>query len=366
LANAPATVERALRAARARLPDLFAPGTRLVVGFSGGQDSTCLLHALQRYAHGVELIAAHVDHGLRPDSAADAQRVVALAVSMGIPTEVTRVDVGAYRVRRSVQHAARAARYQALAAVVERVGGAALLVAHTADDQAETVVLNLVRGTGLKGLGGMHLDETLDPSQLGPPVPGLSAMPAVLRLARPLLKVERSTTLAYCAAFGLALVEDASNQSRVFTRNRVRLDVLPVLERFNPAIRQVLARTADLVADDMAALDGLVLDLHAALAHQLAPDVLKYDLLAWRAQPRGLQRRLLRRGLECLLGTLQDVPASPIEDALDLLRSSQPGQAYHLPDGVELVCQLEDFELRRHGAARARRVNTQVRDLPRV
>jgi tRNA(Ile)-lysidine synthase len=212
----------------------------------------------------------------------------------------------------------------------------------------------------------MRLDETLDLGQLGPPLPGLSARPAALRLARPLLKVERSTTLAYCAAFALPLVEDASNQSRVFTRNRVRLDVLPTLERFNPAIRQVLARTADLVADDLAALDALVLDLHAALAHQPAPGVLRYDLLAWRVQPRGLQRRLLRRGLQCLLGTLHDVPASPIEDALDLLRSSQPGQAYHLPDGVELVCQSDAFELRRHGAARARRVNTLARDLPRV
>jgi tRNA(Ile)-lysidine synthetase-like protein len=364
LANAQATVERALRAARARLPDLFSPGTRLVVGFSGGQDSTCLLHALRQYD--VELIAAHVDHSLRPDSAADAERVVALAERIGVASEVTRVDVGAYRVRRSVQHAARAARYQALAAVVERVGGAALLVAHTADDQAETILLNLVRGTGLQGLAGMRLDETLDLGQLGPPVPGLSGTPAAVRLARPLLKVERSTTMAYCTGFGLALVEDASNLSRVFTRNRVRLDMVPVLERFNPAIRQVLARTADLVGDDLAVLDSVVGELHAMLVHQPAPDVLSYDVRAWRAQPRGLQRRLLRRGLECLLGTLEDVPAAPIEDALDLLRSSRGGQAYHLPYGVELVCQENDFELRRHGAAQARRVNTQVRDLPRV
>jgi tRNA(Ile)-lysidine synthase len=364
LANAPATVERALRAASARLPELFASGTRLVVGLSGGQDSTCLVHALRRYD--VELIAAHVDHGLRPDSAADAQRVVALAEQMGVTIEVTRIDVGAYRVRRSVQHAARAARYQALAAVVERVGAAALLVAHTADDQAETVLLNLVRGTGLKGLGGMRVDETLELSQLGPPLPGLSGTPATVRLARPLLKVERATTLAYCAAYGLALVEDASNLSRVFTRNRVRLDLLPTLERFNPAIRQLLARTADLVTDDLVALDSVVGDLHAAIATQPAPDVLSYDLVAWRAQPRGLQRRLLRRGLECLLGTLEDVPAAPIEDALDLLRSSQSGQTYHLPYGVELVCRSKDFELRRHGAARARHGNTQVRDFPRV
>src|SRR5438552_2586492 len=120
---APDRVRAAIRSAAARLPDLFGPGCRLVVGFSGGQDSTCLLHALVRYAPHTELRAVHVDHALRAESASDARRVVDLAEGLGVPAEVVRVDVGAYRRGLkgwSVQQPARAARYQALAALAAR------------------------------------------------------------------------------------------------------------------------------------------------------------------------------------------------------------------------------------------------------
>jgi tRNA(Ile)-lysidine synthase len=365
LASPIATVREALLAARRRMPDLFEPGTRLVVAFSGGQDSTCLLHALHTLQPDLQLLAAHVDHALRPDSAASANRARALAERIGVSAVSVRVDVAAYRRGQSVQAAARAARYQGLAATVQEHHAAALLVAHTADDQAETVLLNLMRGSGLRGLAGMRADERIDPRQLGPSVAGVQ-VPASVRVARPLLAVERAITLAYCAAIGQPVVEDASNQSRAYTRNRVRLDLLPLLERFNPAIRAVLARTAELAADDVAALDAIVAQLHQQLARQPAPDVLAYELAIFRAQPRALQRRLLRYGLGSLLGTLDDVPAAPIEDAVELLRSAQPGQAYHLPHGVELVTYADSFELRRYGGARRRTTITWGSAAPRV
>jgi tRNA(Ile)-lysidine synthase len=340
-----------------RLPDVFAPGSRLVVGFSGGQDSTCLLHALTHSHLDLEIVAAHVDHALRVDSASDAQRVAELARGLGVAVEVRRVDVGVYRQALpgwSVQQAARAARYQALATVVNSFDAAALLVAHTADDQAETLLINLLRGAGLTGVAGMRMDETIRPAQLGPPVTELGALPETVRLVRPLLKVARATTLAYCAELGLRLVEDASNQSRAYTRNRVRLDLLPVLEGFNPAIRTVLARTADLAAEDVAALEMLVDELHASLSSAPELDVLEYDRRLWSVQPRALQRRLLRRGLESLLGDLVDVRAAPIDDALDVLQSGTPSQTYHLPYGVEVCILASTFRLRLHGSARPR------------
>src|SRR5207249_1329542 len=153
--------------------------------------------------------------------------------------EVVRVDVAAFRHKRSLQDAARAARYQALAALVQQHEARALLVAHTLDDQAETVLLNLLRGASLRGLAGMRSDTALH------------NLPLDVRVARPLLKIDRATTQAYCAFFGQPVVEDPSNQSRAYTRNRVRLDLLPVLERFNPAVRSVLSRTAELAADDV-------------------------------------------------------------------------------------------------------------------
>jgi tRNA(Ile)-lysidine synthase len=343
-------VRRELRAAVVRLADVFGPGTRLVVGFSGGQDSSCLLHALVQTQPQLQLTAVHVDHALRADSADAARQVSDLASAIGVACDVTRIDVAAYRTtfrRASMQQAARAARYQALAAAADRHQAAALLVAHTADDQAETLLLNLLRGTGLLGLAGMRMDDTLDLARLGPPVASEFESNTTLRLVRPLLRVPRAATLAYCAHFGLNVVEDASNRTRAYTRNRVRLDLLPLLEQFNPAIRTVLARTAELAGDDVAALDHVVTELYARVAHDH-----EFDLLRFRAQPRALQRRLLRMGLEAVLGQLTDVPDAPIEDALDLVQTGRAGQAYHLPYGVELCVRSEAFTLRLGGGAR--------------
>jgi tRNA(Ile)-lysidine synthase len=306
-----------------------------VVGYSGGQDSTCLLHAL--HERRLELLAVHVDHGLRPESAADAARVAENAATMGVACRVVRVQVQTSG--GGVQAAARAARYQVLAEVVAEEQARALLMAHTADDQVETVLLNLVRGTGLAGLTGMRLEERW----------------GNLRLARPLLRVERTITLAYCQELGLSVVEDASNQSRLYTRNRVRLDLLPALEAFNPSIRPVLARLADLAAEDEAALDAITeaLFTDGRLARHGEAGTIEVDLAAWAPQPRALRRRLLRRALAALRGDLVDVPAAPIEDALDLLQSGQGGLSYHLPGGIELTTGSQSFVLRLHGRALA-------------
>jgi tRNA(Ile)-lysidine synthase len=371
-------IKRGIRAAASRMPDLFAQGTRIVVGFSGGQDSTCLLHALTHSRLGLDIVAVHVDHALRADSADAAHRVVETGMAIGVSVEVGRVDVAAYRRGLpgwSVQQAARAARYQMLAAVARKTHAAAVLVGHTADDQAETLLINLLRGTGIAGLAGMRIDETIALDSLGPTVvlpkiyAHVQAAPEanVMRVARPLLSIPRATTRAYCDQVGLALVEDPSNQSRTYTRNRVRLDLLPVLEQFNPAIRAVLARTADLAAEDVAVLDALVDQLHARLARSPQSDVVEYDLDVWRAQPRALQRRLLRRGLASLVGGLVDVPAAPIDDALDLVQSGPPARAYHLPYGVELCVLSATFVLRLHGRARPRiRQKTWDVESPRV
>jgi tRNA(Ile)-lysidine synthase len=344
-------VRRAVRTAAIRLPELFARGTRLVVAFSGGQDSTCLLHAMANAHRDLDLLAVHVDHGLRPDSATGAQEVQRRAESLGVSCEVMRVDVGAYRnslKRASLQQAARAARYQALAVAAERHAAAAVLVAHSADDQAETVLLNLIRGAGVLGLAGMPMDDVVDPRRFGPPAVQPSAQ-RPFRLVRPLLRVPRETTLAYCTHLGLSLVEDASNQTRVYTRNRVRLDLLPLLEQFNPAIREVLARTAELATDDLAVLDAAAADQHVVVERDG-----EYDLRAFRAQPRALQRRLLRLGLQALSGRLVDVADATIEDTLDLLQTGQPDQTYHLPHAVEVCIKHQTFVLRRNGHARPR------------
>jgi tRNA(Ile)-lysidine synthase len=332
-----------VRAAAIRVPDVFAPGTRLVVGYSGGQDSTCLLHALAHSHRQLDLLAVHVDHGLRAGSAEEAQRVVALGQAMGVSTRAERVVVPKGR---SVEQAAREARYAVLSAAAEAHNATAVLVAHTADDQAETVLLNLLRGSGLLGLAAMRMDEHRQ---------------GFARVVRPLLRVARATTLAYCEHFGLDIVEDLSNRSRAYTRNRVRLDLLPLLEQFNPTIRGVLARTADLAVEDNAVLDNLA----ANLDDQLRRDH-SYDLRAFRAQPRALQRRLLRLAIHAVVSGLVDVTDAPVEDALDLLQTGQANQTYHLPYGVELLMRTDVFTLRLAGAARQRQRKNLDAAVPRV
>jgi tRNA(Ile)-lysidine synthase len=289
---------------------------------------------------------------------------VSAGAALGIDVTVMRVDVPEYRRRlpgSSVEQAARAARYHALAQAAQASSVTAVCVGHTADDQAETVLLHLLRGAGLAGLGGMRFDEPFDAAQLGPAPAEWAAPARPFRLARPLLRVARSTTLAYCVELGLPVVEDTSNQSRAHTRNRVRLDLLPALEAFNPAIRAVLARTADLAADDVAALDSLVGQLQTGVLQEASSVERVYDLQRWRDQPRALQRRLLRRGLEVLLNTLVDVRAAPIEDALDVLASARPEATYHLPYGVEMRIETTVFRLLRHGRAMAPRRPNKIR-----
>ncbi|GAC1319841.1 MAG: hypothetical protein NVSMB2_15460 [Chloroflexota bacterium] len=346
-------LQRELRAFARRAPDLFDGSRALVLGYSGGQDSTALVHAFAHWRPSLVLRVVHVDHGLRPESAQAAQQVRSAGEALGVTVEVLRVDVPAYRRTLpgySVQQAARAARYHALGHAAAR-DASPVVVAHSADDQIETMLMRLMRGTGLDGLAAMRSDEVMDPDDLAPWPSGWPAAGRPFRLARPLLRVLRSTTLAYCTALSLPVIEDASNRSRMYTRNHVRLDLVPALEAFNPAVRTVLARTAALLADDVDALHALSAQRESSLLQAASEGDRRYDRDAWRTLDRAVQRRVLRRALEHLTNDLADVRAAPIEDALDLLASTSAMATYHLPYGITLIVEPEIFCLRTLGSA---------------
>ncbi|NPA06749.1 MAG: tRNA lysidine(34) synthetase TilS [Chloroflexi bacterium] len=262
----------------------------LVVGVSGGADSLVLAWVLDQL--GYSLIIAHLDHGLRPESADQARAVAEWARAQGWPVVVQRVDVAAQRRGgQSLEDAARQARYTFLFHVAEAHQAQAVAVAHTQDDQAETVLLNLLRGAGLEGLRGMAVVQV--------PTRWHSHLP----LVRPLLDVPRGWTRAVADALGLPVQEDPSNRDLRYRRNWIRHRVLPLLAEANPNIRETLARTARALAADAALLDEAVAARWAETVRLARPNWVRFDPDAWDALSPPWQARLLRRAWQHLLGS---------------------------------------------------------------
>jgi tRNA(Ile)-lysidine synthase len=285
-------------------PDSAGP-TPVVVGVSGGVDSICLLHALRQVADewGLTLHVAHLDHALRPTSAEDAAFVEMLAGEWGLPFHSERLPEDALIGQPGgIEAAARQARYAFLRKTAINVTPPPkvprMVIAHHADDQAETLLLHLVRGSGLQGLGVMRLVTTHHAA--GKPV----------RLVRPLLGVRRSSILAYAAAHGLRWREDASNQSSQFVRNRIRHDWMPLLAELNPNIVATLGRTAEILAADfqrLAQIDQATLQtlwradpLPNGWCGQTPLDRIGLDLDQFLALDQAAQRGVLRQALALL------------------------------------------------------------------
>src|SRR5215218_3648090 len=233
-------------------------GERVLVAVSGGADSTALLLALEELKRvgllDVDLTAAHLDHGLRgEDGAGDARWVERLARAYGFECVSGRASVSerAREARDNLEQAARRARYEFLAGAARAQGARAVLAAHTLDDQAETVLLRLLRGSGAEGLGGMPPERTLEAC-------------GGVYLRRPLLTwARRADTEGYCRERGVEFRADAMNDDERFARVRVRRKLLPLLETFNPRAAEALGRTASLLHEDSAVLDQLAAALLA-------------------------------------------------------------------------------------------------------
>ena len=308
--------------ARALGPAAGAPRS-VVVGLSGGADSVALVHAAASRP-GLRVIAAHLDHGLRPDSRDDAAFCRRLCRGLGVAFRSARADVRgrAARAGGGIEEAARDERRAFLERVRAAEGADAILLAHTRDDQAETVLLRLLRGSGSAGLAAMR-------GRAG----------AVLR---PLLRVSRADVLDHLAAHGLEWREDPTNADPAILRNRVRHELIPYLEaRFNPAVRDALARAASVLAAEADVLAGLA----DGLPLRRDGDAVVLSRRALAGAPPAVARLAVRRAVR-EGGGLRAVSLEHVDAILDLAgRRAPSGRRLPLPGGREAAVHFDEIRI---------------------
>ena len=321
---------------------LLQPGQRLVAGVSGGPDSLCLLDCLNRL--GYQIIVAHLDHQLRPESAEEATFVQRVAHAYGVLAVIGRWDVSAETGSgRSLEEVARLARYRFLVRVAKKQGVELITTGHTADDQVETILMHFLRGAGPSGLRGM-LPSTSLKSWVGIPDS------AGITLVRPLLDTTREQTHAHCIAIGLEPRFDSSNLDLAFTRNRLRHHLIPILETYNPGVRQVLRRTGRVMAGEAELVATLVADRWPELVRRGGEGVLVIRVKPFMEQPTALQRALLREVIARLRPTLRDVGFEAIERALHFINNPQRGQRQALVGELELLHFIDEVVVRESDA----------------
>jgi tRNA(Ile)-lysidine synthase len=296
---------------------LIAQGQRLLVAASGGADSTCLLHVLRALAPTLrlDLHAAHLDHGLRGrESEEDRRFVETMCSGLGIPCHTGTLPPGSLRRKGiSLQESAREARYAFLSDVAARTHADRVALGHTADDQAEEVLMRLLRGAGMAGLSGI-------PARRG-------------IFVRPLLSVTRAEVEAWLAKRGISWREDSSNAGQKYLRNRVRNRLLRDLEAYNPRVREALLREAAILGDEDSFLEELARGRFEELA-AIQGGAVRFDLTRLSSEHPAIQRRLVRLAFERAGGSLRGLTLRHVEAVLGLLGSESPSARVKLPGGM--------------------------------
>ena len=299
---------------------MIQPRETVLVGVSGGVDSLALLYALHTLRHQLDcqLHVAHLDHGFREDSAGDAVYVAEQADQLGIPISSIRIDVPQLMrdQKLSAEVAARQARYQFYECISKRIGATKIALGHHRGDQAETVLMNLLRGAGASGLKGIL------PVREG-------------KFIRPLLAFSRKEIEDFVAQLGLQPRCDATNYQLNYLRNRVRLELIPALERaYNPNIQSVLNQTAELLQVESDYLEMIAHDaFQACRIESYTPDTVVLDRRLFRQHHLALRRRILRLAVAEVFGEIRDLYFNHFESMLNLIDGEAPNSALDLPNG---------------------------------
>ena len=299
---------------------MIQPKETVLVGVSGGVDSLALLYALHTLRHQLDcqLHVAHLDHGFREDSAGDAVYVAEQADQLGIPISRDRIDVPQLMrdQKLSAEVAARRARYQFYECVSERIGATKIALGHHRGDQAETVLMNLLRGAGASGLKGIL------PVRDG-------------KFIRPLLAFSRREIEDFVAQLGLQPRCDDTNYQLNYLRNRVRLELIPTLERaYNSNIQNTLNQTAELLQAESDYLETIAHDAFQVCRIELCtPDTVVLDRGLFQEYHLALRRRILRLAVAEVFGEVRDLYFNHFESMLNLIDGEAPNSALDLPNG---------------------------------
>ena len=329
--NLPERVSRVINGLR-----LFKPGDTVIVALSGGMDSCVLLDILAGLK-GVcsRLVIAHLNHCLRgAESDLDEQFCLELAEQHALPFTSRRIDVAALARSKglNLEDAGRRARIVFLDEVRTQWQASVIALAHHADDQAETVLMRLLRGSGATGLSGMSIRGN--------------------HLVRPLLTSSRSDIENYLRARGLKHREDASNRDTTFLRNRIRHELLPLLTNYNPAIRERLVTTATLLADENQLLETQASALSTKVCTTTDAGV-TFSLAHLKGEYPALQRRLFRQALTALAGDGDHFSQRHIQSLEQLINSPRPNASLNLPRGITALREYGILRLQKSSPVKA-------------
>jgi tRNA(Ile)-lysidine synthase len=288
---------------------LFDSADRILVAVSGGPDSLALFLLLNEL--GYPITVAHFDHRLRTDSGKDAEFVKRLAEERGLPWTIGSEDVHAYaqQHRKSIEEAARILRYQFLGREALARHIHSVVVGHTADDQAETVLMHLIRGTGPSGMRGM-----LPSTDLGTWLEGFPA--GLIRIVRPLLQIRRTQTESYCREQNISPIYDPSNTQSTFRRNRLRNELIPQLEKYNPQVVSVINRLAGIVQTQVDFVDRAAEDFWEKNVHMDSDNQIRIPKSAFKNTHRAIQQVLIRKVFLTFQPTLRDIAHSHTDQAI--------------------------------------------------
>ncbi|WP_138756017.1 tRNA lysidine(34) synthetase TilS [Paenibacillus sinopodophylli] len=312
---------------------LWSAGDCVIVAVSGGPDSMALLHMLSSLSQSgmITIVAAHVNHGFRPQESAHEREVVqAFAKQLGVICETITLDMPAYieETRMNGQAASRERRYAFLHDIASRYDASRIALAHHADDQAETVLMRVIRGTGLTGLAGMAAKRS----------------EKNVELIRPLLRMNKSELLRYCEEHHIPYCTDSSNKERHYFRNIIRLDILPYLSNHNPQLSQSLQRLAEVAGAEDDWMDKQTDALFAQLV-TLSPDECAISCLDLRGLHVALQRRLIKLILSYLSKETEKISFEQIETMRHAASALAPA-TWRIDAGAGIRCVREYDRLR--------------------